>query len=65
MEANGDFDLPVQGEFDLVDGSFLPGFLDGDINISTGEDLTGDSLLREVQNAYYGETTENDEKGLD
>ena len=65
-EAPDDFGLPPQeNAFDLVDTPSLQDFLGGDINISTGDDLTGDSLLEEVRDAYYDETASANEKDLE
>ena len=65
-ESNEVFGLPGQeGAFDLEDTPSLQDFLGGDINISTGDDLTEDSLLEEVRDAYYDETAGNGGKELE
>ena len=61
-EATGVFGLPAQGAFDLDDTPSLQDLLGGDINISTGDDLAEDSLLRET---YYNQAAADDEKELD
>ena len=64
-EVTGVFGLPAQEEaFDLGDTPSLQDFLGGDI-ISTGDDLTGDSLLEEVSDVYYDETAGDDGKELE
>jgi hypothetical protein len=65
-DATGVFNLPAQEEaFDLGDTPSLQDLLGGDINNITGDDLTGDSLLEEVRDAYYDETAGGDGKGLE
>ena len=62
-EATEVFDLPAQEEaFDLGDTPSLQDLLGGDINNITGDE---DSLLEEVRDAYYDETTGGDGKELE